>query len=222
MSFSLYYLPLRARAEPIRLTLAYGEVRYEDVTVSVQDWSTLKHDRAVAPFGQLPVIRLESGEVIAQSGAIIRLAAKLAGIYPENPVEAARADMIYEFAQELNMVNPILNFWPISSEQWQTSYTQFFEALPRHLTTCESLLGEKAFYGGNSPHYGDFAIFHIFDTCITVNPQCLNGYIKLQEFVDRIKAIPSIQRYLQNRLAPRSIGLCGSFMQVQVARIQHH
>lgn len=217
--FTLYYLPLRARAEPIRMTLEYGGVPYEDVIISMQDWMATKTNTDIAPFGQLPSLKLSSGEVIAESGAIIRLAAKLAKIYPEDPFAAARADMVYEFAVELNVINPILNFWPVQSEAWQNNYASFFQNLPRNLNIIETMLGSTTFFGGDSPHHGDFAIFHVLDSCITVRSDALNSHPALLAYMDRVRSLPAISNYLQKRTAPSGVGLCGSFMQIEVAKV---
>ena len=221
-AFILYYLPLRARCESIRMILRYGGVNYEDVTIPMTEWPVLKANRCIAPFGQLPSIKLPNGEIIAQSGAIVRLAAKLAKIYPNDPIEASRADMIFEFAQELNMINPLLNFWPTETDTWHENYRTYFENLPRHLETLQTLLADRAFFGGSTPNHGDFAIFHILDACLTMRSECLDGFPSLLGFVQRVSSIPSIQQYLQERPPAKEVGLCGSFIQTKIANIHHH
>lgn len=222
MAFKLYYLPLRARAEPIRMILQYGGVPYEDHTVSMAEWPNVKNNPNIAPFGQLPSIILPDGEVVGQSGAIVRYAAKLAKIYPEDPNEALKADMIFELAQEMNMINPILNFWPIETDTWQNNYRSFFSNLPRYLQNIRRLLGNKQFFGGNTPHHGDFGIYHVLDACISVQSDSLDAYPDLVAFMRRIEAIPSIQNYLSIRPPPAQVGLCGSFIQTRIAKVYHH
>ena len=46
---------------------------------------------------------------MAQSGAIARWSARLAGVYPQDPAQAALADSVYELGQELCTVNPLVN-----------------------------------------------------------------------------------------------------------------
>lgn len=221
-AFVLYYLPLRARCESIRMILRYGGVNYEDVTIPMTEWPVLKASRCIAPFGQLPSIKLPTGEILAQSGAIVRLAAKLANIYPSDPVEAARADMIFEFAQELNMINPLLNFWPTETDTWNDNFRAYFENLPRHLQTLSTLLAERYYFGGASPNHGDFAIFHILDACLTMRHDCLDAFPTLTAFVQRISSIPAISQYLQERPPAKDVGLCGSYIQTKIAKVQHH
>jgi glutathione S-transferase len=222
-ALTLYFLPMRAQAEAVRMILHYGEIEFEDVIVSVIDWETVKTASDIAPFGQLPSLRLPSGEIIAQTGSIIRYVAKLAKIYPEDPVLAARADMIYEFAQDLNSINPIVNFWPVITEDWTNAYKSYFGELARNLQIAQNYLGYEPFFGGNTPHHGDFEMFHIFDLCLLVNPACLDEFPLLQAFYHRMKDMPVIQHYLTNRSPPQTIGLCGSYVQTHIAKnVGHH
>lgn len=118
MSLTLYYLPLRARAEVIRLILAYAKIDYVNVDIPFSEWHAHKQSLDICPFGQLPSLKLPSNKVIAQSGAITRYVAKIANIYPVDPEDAAEADMIHELAQEMNAINPILNWFEYNSPQW--------------------------------------------------------------------------------------------------------
>lgn len=219
MSLTLYFLPLRAQAEPIRMILHHGNICYEDITISMADWPQFKLNPAFAPFGQLPILKLPSGEIIAQSGAIIRYVSKLAGIYPSDPIAAARADMIYEFTQELNMINPLLNFWPTNTDAWSNNCNVYFETLPRHLEVARRLLGDQDYFGGDSPHHGDFAMFHVFESCVAVNPTCLDQYPTLKLYLQRMLNLQTIGSFLVGRLPPQSVGMCGSFVQTHIAKI---
>lgn len=210
--FILNYLPLRARAEPIRMVFHYGGIVFEDKIYQLSDWPKAKEIKAIAPFGQLPSLQLPNGETIAETGAIIRLAAKLANIYPADVFEAAKADMLWELVMDLNMINPIFNFFPMDSEKWQTSYDAFFATFPAHLSNLVDLLGEKAYFGGNNPHHGDFGIFHILSLATAVKPSVLADYPTLQAFVARVASIPSMVLYLKNRLSDKEIGVPGSFV----------
>ena len=180
----------------------------------MDDWPAHKQSRDIAPFAQLPTIQFPNGEVIAQSGAIVRYAAKLAGIYPTKEIEAARADMLYEFAQDMNMISAILNFWPVRSETYTVNHAAYFRNFP---SCCRTLIGlldnsDGAFFGGNAPHHGDFALFYVMDASLTVEPQCLDDFPNIRAWMLRISSIPAISIYLQSRPPPSKVGLCGSFI----------
>ena len=87
---TLYYWPLRARGEATRMILHYGDINFVDSIIPLSEFGTAKLEKPdLLPFGQLPTMILPTGTVITQSGAIVRYAAKLAGVYPDDPNECA-------------------------------------------------------------------------------------------------------------------------------------
>ena len=54
----LYYLPVRARAENIRMMLAYAGVAYEDRVIPFAEWKAEGGLKWQMPFGQLPAVQL--------------------------------------------------------------------------------------------------------------------------------------------------------------------
>jgi glutathione S-transferase len=221
MTFTLYYLPFRARAEQIRMILSYGNVPYENVVITPSEWTELKASREICPFGQLPTIKLESGEIIAQSGAIVRFAAKLAGLYPADFVEAARADMVFELAQEMNVICPILNFWPMRSELWQKNHDAYYSNLPLFVEAARKILDTKPFFGGQNPCFADFSMFHIIDLTLVVQPSSLNAFPTILQWYTNMRGLPSLAKYLSERPGDSSVGFCGSFIQVASGNIHH-
>ncbi len=213
-SLTLYYLPLRARAEQIRMILNHGNIDYENIVISPSDWPQHKASLDICPFGQLPTVKLPSGEVIAQSGAIVRFVAKLAGVYPSDFVEAARADMIFELSQEMNVICPILNFWPMQSELWQKNHDAYFTNLPQYVEAARKLLGSKSFFGGEQPMFADFSMFHTIDATLTVQPDSLNAFPSILKWYGNMRYIPSMIKYLSERADAAHVGFCGSFIQL--------
>jgi len=90
LKFTLRYFALEGRAGPIRNALAIGKVPYEDKVVKFQEWPPMK---ATLPYGQLPVIDIKD-LTINQSTDILRYACKLAGLYPDDPLEALQVDSL--------------------------------------------------------------------------------------------------------------------------------
>ncbi len=221
MSFTLYYLPLRARAEQIRMILSYGNVQYNNVIIPVSEWPQHKASLDICPFGQLPSIQFPSGEIIAQSGAIVRFVAKLAGLYPSDFLLAARADMVFELAQEMNVICPILNFWPMHSELWQKNNDAYFTNLPQYVEAARKLLGGNTFFGGETPVFSDFSMFHIIDSTLTVQPESLNQFPTILKWYGSMRTLPSMIRYLNERPADNAVGFCGSFLQMASGNIHH-
>jgi glutathione S-transferase len=86
------------RGEPARVALSMAGIAFEDDRVVFADWSARK---AQTPFGSLPVLEVD-GRILSQSNAINRYVGKLAGLYPEDPWQAALCDEICEAAEEYN------------------------------------------------------------------------------------------------------------------------
>merc|ERR1711913_29669 len=85
------YFNLRGRAEPSRLLLAYGGIKYEDcrVTPAFQDpteWQALKPK---TPYGSLPLLEWD-GTCIAQSMAVARFIAREVGLAGRCNMESAQ------------------------------------------------------------------------------------------------------------------------------------
>lgn len=213
---TLYYLPVRARAEPIRMILAYGEIPFNDVIVSFEQWPELKSNKTTCPFGQLPCMTLANGVTIAQSGAIVRYVAKLANIYPHDPERAAKADMIQELTMEMNPINPVLNWFAVDSDAYNSMHTAYFAAFPSRMEAVQSILGNEKFFGGDAPCHADFVFFHIIDVTLTVKPDALAHYTTLSAWLANILAIPQLQQYLASRPGPPDVGREGSLLRTKL------
>lgn len=103
----LYYFDFHGgRGEPARLALSIGGVPFEDHRVKGADWPALKPD---TPFGSLPVLKVD-GETVSQSNAINRYVGRLAGLYPEDALEALRCDEVLEAVEQIEaQVGPTMH-----------------------------------------------------------------------------------------------------------------
>lgn len=76
------------RGEAARIALSIGGVPFEDDRIPRSRWPELKPGM---PLQQVPVLEVD-GKRLTQSNAINRYAGRLAGLYPEDPWQAALAD----------------------------------------------------------------------------------------------------------------------------------
>lgn len=94
---SLVYWALCGRGDVAKCLFRAAEVEYILDTDTANTWPAYKPE---CPFGQIPV--LFHGDVkLAQGGAINRYVARLGGLYPTDPIEASKCDMIMEEAMDL-------------------------------------------------------------------------------------------------------------------------
>lgn len=85
------------RGENNRLAMAIANIPFEDERIPPDQWPSVKDS---TPFGQLPVLEVD-GEKITQTNTISRYVGKLGGLYPEDPLEAARCDEVMSAVEDV-------------------------------------------------------------------------------------------------------------------------
>ena len=112
MNLKIYYSHTPFwRAEVLRVSLFIGNISFEDVRISREEFreviltGKLRNGMSV-PFHQLPVLEID-GKIVGQTGAIARFCGKLSGLYPKNDLLAAKVDQIIDTATDItNLVSP--------------------------------------------------------------------------------------------------------------------
>jgi len=153
----IVYWNLCGRAHLARAMLHAGNVDYELDFNTANSWPAPKSE---CPFGQLPILK-HGDLVLAQSGAITRYCARVAGLVPEDAVAAAKVDMILEECADLYnlMIKAKYPGTPNKEDKiaaWDKIKSEF---LPAHLTFLELILEKSShpFFGGASPNAADVA-----------------------------------------------------------------
>lgn len=93
----LYFDFNGGRGEAARLAMAIGNVAFEDDRIAIEDWLAMRDS---TPFGQLPILYID-GEGITQCNTINRYVGKLAGLYPDDALEAARCDEVMAAVEDI-------------------------------------------------------------------------------------------------------------------------
>mmetsp|Transcript_45990 Transcript_45990/g.103379 ORF Transcript_45990/g.103379 Transcript_45990/m.103379 type:complete len:248 (+) Transcript_45990:56-799(+) len=203
----LCYLPFRAMAETTRFLLRHGKVQYTDEVV----WGTTfarRRARGDFPFDKVPVLYVD-GRAVAQSGSMARYAAKLAGCYPTDPAACALNDAVFEMAQELCTINPMINCY--TGRQFDQVKTWYFGSLPEHVNNIEAQLQAAIggsggpFFGGSTPSHADFNVYHHFANARLVEPQCVPEASSLFHLMEAMEALPAMAEYLAER--PQLVGI---------------
>jgi glutathione S-transferase len=76
------------RGEPIRIAFHAAGIDFEDHRISFQEF---QETRASFPFTCVPVLEID-GQPVTQSSAICRYVGKMAGLYPEDSLQALYCD----------------------------------------------------------------------------------------------------------------------------------
>lgn len=200
----LEYLPFRAMAETTRFCLRHGGIPYEDNVVWGRTFAQ-RRQQGRYPFDKVPVIHVGERPAVAQSGTMARLAAKLAGLYPLDPVLCAESDAVFELAQEMCTINPLINCY--TGSDFQRIHNAYFRQLPAQLEQLERMLHRTTaatpgasphFFGGTAPSHADFNAFHHLDNATTAEPDCVESD-DLLEWMGRMRALPALGAYLDER-----------------------
>ena len=187
------------------MIMEYGGIAYTDESPTSFFGAGWKDAKESAPYSQLPLLVVDGGAPIAQSGSICRYVASLVpGLVPSDPVEAARCDAVFEAAQELMAINPIVNVF--KAEQFHAKKKEYFDVFPSKCANLAKVLGSQTFFFGAKPTYCDFNVFHALDNVRSVEPDSLACHPNLVAFMRAFEGLPGVSAYLADRPKPVAIG----------------
>jgi len=190
------------RAEPARLALHIGGIPFEDNRFAPGDFPEV---RKTTPLNQVPTLHVNDVQV-TQSDAITRYAGKLAGLYPEDDLQALFCDEVMGALEDINTTLGA-TFGMTGMALRNAREALAAEVLPRYLRWLQNQLeghgGE--FFADHRLTVADLKAFVILrwlgsgkldhiptDLVETVAP-------KLGAFIDRIAGIPAIAQYYKMR-----------------------
>ena len=204
----LVYFKMRALAEAPQLLLEYSGLEYEYLMSwdHFDDvWSKVK---PMIPFQQLPMMEVGDGTQICQSIAILQYIENRSGLSISDPIKAAEAMAILQSAQELFApLNPTVNF--ATGDDFVTKRDAMREGLKSRfadLARCLEKYDGKYFID-DMPRAAEFASYHHFDLSRLLDPEILNSFPRLLQFVNDIESINSVSSYLESRPKLVDVGI---------------
>jgi glutathione S-transferase len=145
-TLKLTYFDIEGLAQASRNTLEYGDISFEDIRVSKEEFDVLKTS---LPYGQVPVLTVDEDTRIAQSKTILRYVSKLSRTYPRNALNAALIDQWTDLHSEFLSLLAI-NMYPAKHGLDQAGYDahthrQFIlrTHIPKYLQLLEDELAHK-------------------------------------------------------------------------------
>jgi glutathione S-transferase len=214
---TLIYLPLRGRAELIRLVLAETGVDYDEHTVTSKtppkngrptDFAELKATDHL-PFQALPVWEEPDGFRLAQSLAIIRYLSKPHGLLGSTAREEAQVDQMLGVFDD---VRPeIRKLMVVAPEQRAATRAELRDStLPRWLKNLDRLLSANrdgtGHLVGASFTVADLALWYLLELMRDngFGPQ-LDSHPRLVAFAQRISQRPRLQAYVSSPRRPQFV-----------------
>ena len=159
----LFDYPASANCLKVRLLLAQLELRYERTEVDIFAGDTSRAGYlALNPAGRTPVLELDSGEVLAESNAILLYLARGTPLLPDDPIEQARVHQWLFFEQ--NLLEPNVGtarFWRLTgrAEARPEAFARHLEAGRAALAILERRLGAHPFLANDRYSIADVSCY---------------------------------------------------------------
>ncbi len=201
---------MQALAEPAQMMLRFGQIPY-DFEYAMNYWSRpWPQCKPLCPFGQAPILIVGGDEsnIIAQNGSICRYIASLkpALFLPDDPVQNARCDAIFEAANELfAKTNPVANF--LTGDKFTGAVAEFMKTWPGKLAQfAGQIKAGGPFFFGDAPKYCDFAAYHHFQTIRLLQADALDSQPTVVAFMAAFEALAGVKEYLAERPSLTGVG----------------
>jgi len=195
MPVKIGYWSLRGLGNHIRYLLEYAEedykeVRYEWTTSGPNEWFDVKFKSGL-DFPNLPWMEDEDIK-ISQSGAIIRYLAEKHGLHGKDPKERATLEMLEAEAHDFHTALAMVVYNP----DFDNMKDGLHSSQKTKLEQLESFLGEKKFFGGETPKLPDFHLYEVITIHTTFYfPDDKEKFPKLMAFLQRFEELPKIKAY---------------------------
>uniref|UniRef100_A0A7S0V6R1 glutathione transferase n=1 Tax=Polytomella parva TaxID=51329 RepID=A0A7S0V6R1_9CHLO len=202
---TIFYFPLRGRAEVIKLVLSYAKVEFDVENI---DYNVMKKDRTLYPFGQCP--RFADGVVdICQSNTILRYLARKYDLNGKAEADTCAVDMIMEGVESLRIkyVNLIYND-KLEESAMEKYWQDHFDASTTegrnggaHMLYLRSYIKESGFCLESGISMADFCLFDLVDLHIRIFEDKMNSiFPDLVEFHARMSELPGVKEYVAGPL----------------------
>lgn len=196
------------RAEVLRVSLFIGNIPFEDVRISKEEFieviltGKLRKEIEI-PFHQLPVLEID-GKIIGQTGGIARFCGKLSNLYPNNNLQAAKVDQIIDTASDItNLVSPTVREKnEIKKKEMRERLTS--KLLPRWFNYLEKLLQKEEnsnWFVNNKISIADIAIWRLLGWLKSgmldgISKDICNNYPKLNNVYTEVHKHPKVQEWM--------------------------
>jgi glutathione S-transferase len=150
--------------------------------------------KSVNPDGKVPVLELEDGTMLPESGAILYYLAEDTPYLPEEKLQRAQVLrwMLFEqYSLLLNLSRPRLwRMWDVEmTTQRSVELEQHFEQGYRALGVMERHLGDREFFVGDSPTVADVALYAYPRLCPEGGYE-LEDFPAVRAWLERIATLP--------------------------------
>jgi len=197
------YFDLPGRGEHIRLALAVAGEQYVFEKVEFKDWGQLKMDVEKCPLGFLPMMRLENGEWLSQSCAILRYLGDEHGMHGDSSMETHKIDMIVSTAAGFVPAFGPMIYGFVKPEDPAAYIADGLKKIEREVDYMQKCLMEncdgKSFMVGDKLSIADCMMISALDMMVNHVPGFVARYPQLVSYNARMRNIPAVKKYYAER-----------------------
>ncbi|XP_052427675.1 glutathione S-transferase, alpha tandem duplicate 1 [Carassius gibelio] len=191
----LHYFNGRGKMESVRWLLAAAGVQFEEVFLTKKEqYDKLLNDGDLM-FQQVPLVEID-GMQLVQSKAILNYIAGKYNLYGKDLKERAMIDMYSEGIGDLMDLLTMYPFTPAENKPQLLSNIEQ-KAKDRFLPVFEKALANSQFLVGKQLSRADVHLLEVTLMLQEKLPTILSSFPKIQAFQEKIKALPTISKFLQ-------------------------
>ena len=192
----LHSAPKSGNSYKVRLLLGLLGTTCEIVDYDTRSGETHASEflRNVNPDGKVPVLELEDGTMLPESGAILYYLAEGTPYLPEKKLERAQV-LRWMFFEQYSLL-PYLSrprLWRMTglemTAQRRAELEQLLEQGYRALGVMERHLGEHEFFAGENPSTADVALY-VYPRLCPEGGYDLQGFPEVRAWLERIASLP--------------------------------
>lgn len=192
----LHSAPMSGNGYKVRLLLGLLGKECEVVGYNTRGGETHTPDflKNVNPDGKVPVLELDDGAMLPESGAILLYFAEDTPYLPEDKVERAQV-MRWMFFEQYSLLlylsRPRLwRMWEVEmTDQRKAELEGLFEQGYRALGVMERHIADREFFVGDGPTAADVALY-VYPRVCHEGGYDLEGFPAVRAWMDRVSALP--------------------------------
>ena len=192
------YWKVASRAQLPMLLLASKNIKFDWNDTMANKWPASKSEM---PFGQLPVLELENGIRIGQSGAIARYCATLAKLLPDNPVDRAVVESIMDQCDDVFDAMGKAKYAGDDVAQAKAWWAFEEGGLDSKIQSIESMLQSRSdiYFGGKEANAADIAVFSVMNLVDRAGVSWKERYPNITNLYTEIAGMGGIPGYLDKQ-----------------------
>ena len=190
--------------EIVRLICVAGGLPFKD-----NRWDSVQNVPK-SPLGQMPTLSVD-GVLMGSTVTLARTCAKLAGLYPEDPVQSGISDMVVDHTQDIHTTVTKLQYdgAPGAADTKRTPEAELKkkmanftgETLPKMWSKLEAVLDGKTYFAADTLTWADVAFFNRANAMMDHDVNCLEAFPNLKALHGRVRALPEVDAWINKYAA---------------------